>query len=99
MMNSNEYKESLADTLFWDIDKDNVDVDMCSMQIVQRVLEYGDINDWQQTLNYYVLQRIVELCKQMRTLDPVCFSYICAISQTPKEDYRCYTTKLSMPTL
>lgn len=45
-------------------------------QVVQRVLEYGNLDDWRLIRAYYGLHRIVELCKQMRTLDPVCLSYI-----------------------
>ncbi len=67
-----------------------IDIDKCPSQIVQRVLEYGNMNDWRQTLAYYGLPKIVELCKNMRTLPPVCLSYICCISGTSKEEYRCY---------
>lgn len=76
-----------------------VDMDKAPGQIIQRVLEYGGWADWQLILNYYGLDKIVDVCKHLRTLDPVCLSYICAISYTNKEDYRCYHIRQSNPTL
>lgn len=88
----------MSSHLFWDIDLAQADMDRAPAQIVQRVLEYGELSDWRLIRDYYGLDKIVEVCKQLRTLDPVCLSYICAISQTRKEDYRCYRTRQSNPT-
>ena len=88
----------MSSHLFWDIDLAQADMDRAPAQIVQRVLEYGELSDWCLIRDYYGLDKIVEVCKQLRTLDPVCLSYICAISQTRKEDYRCYRTRQSNPT-
>ncbi len=89
----------LSPVLFWDIDKSQFDLDKNAIQIVQRVLEYGELSDWLLIRDYYGLDKIVELCKQMRTLDPVCLAFICNISGTKKEEYRCYHFRLSNPTL
>ena len=56
------------------------------------------MNDWRLINHYYGLQKIVEECKQMRTLDPVCLSFICTISHTKEEDYRCYRFRQSFQT-
>ena len=97
-MSSQECIGRLSSHLFWDIDLAKADMDRAPAQIVQRVLEYGELSDWCLIRDYYGLDKIVEVCKQLRTLDPVCLSYICAISQTRKEDYRCYRTRQSNPT-
>lgn len=98
-MNAKECLNQLSEVLFWDIDRSQADMDSCPQQIVQRVLEYGNWNDWKTILSYYGMPRIVELCKQMRNLDPVCLSYISLISDTPKEEFRCYQLAQSNPTL
>lgn len=85
----------LSPYLFWDIDTDRLDVENHSVQLIQRVLEYGELDDWKNIWSYYGLQRIVDDCKRMRTLDPKALSFICAISDTNKEDYRCYTMRPS----
>ncbi len=66
--------------------------------IIQRVLEHGQMNDWRLINQYYGLDKIVEECKQMRTLDPVCLAFITTISNTKEEDYRCYHFRQSFPT-
>ena len=70
-MDEKECLSKLSPFLFWDIDMSQASMDACPQQVVQRVLEYGNLDDWRLIRAYYGLHRIVELCKQMRTLDPV----------------------------
>lgn len=98
-MSSKECLYQLSNNLFWDIDMSQADMEKSPAQIIQRVLEYGDMKDWKLVLAYYGLNKVVNICKELRTLDPICLSYICAISHTNKEDYRCYHMRLSNPTL
>ena len=90
---------SLSPHLFWDIDISKADMDTCPTQIIQRVLEYGNLQDWHLICSYYGLDRIVSICKTLRTLDPRALSYICCISKTHKEEFRCYHMRQSNPTL
>lgn len=89
-MSANKYISSFSPNLFWDIDKEQLDMDTCPRQIIQRVLEYGNLNDWHIILSYYGLDKIVTEVKQLRSLDPKILSFLCCISDTQKEDYRCY---------
>ena len=88
-----------TDNLFRDTDISKLDMNKFPAYVIQRVLEYGEMKDWRLINRYYGLPKIVEVCKELRTLDPVCLSFICAISHTPKEEYRCYHTRQSTPTL
>ena len=97
-MSSRECINRMSKILFWDIDVEEADMDKYPAHFIQRVLEYGTMDDWRLLRSYYGLPKIVEECKQLRTLDPVCLSYICAISHTNPEDYRCYHFKQSNPT-
>lgn len=99
MTKQQEYISKLSRHLFWDIDIDKVDMDTYPAHIIQRVLEYGLLEDWRLIRSYYGLDKIVSVCKSLRTLDPIALSYICCISNTSKEEYRCYHTRLSNPTL
>lgn len=89
-MSSQECLSQFTPNLFWDTDLSILSMVDHSGYIIQRVLEYGQMNDWRLINHYYGLDRIVEECKQMRTLDPVCLSFITTISHTNEEDYRCY---------
>ena len=99
MSQQEEYISKLSLYLFWDIDITKADMDTCPAQIIQRVLEYGQWEDWQLIRSYYGLDKIVSICKSLRTLDPKALAYICCISNTSKEEYRCYHESLRNPTI
>jgi hypothetical protein len=94
-----DYIHKFAKNLFWDVDVYHLSMEKNAMFIIQRVLEYGQLNDWILINKYYGIDKIVRECKQMRSINPVCLSFICAISKTKKEDYRCYHFKQSFQTL
>lgn len=97
-MSSKECLNKFSDNLFWDADISQMSMDEHSSYIIQRVLEYGQMNDWRLINKYYGLEKIVDECKKMRTLDPVCLAFVCTIFHTQKEEYRCYHFKQSFPT-
>ncbi|MCQ2322741.1 MAG: hypothetical protein MJZ47_03890 [Bacteroidales bacterium] len=81
--------------LFWDTKIEDIDMQKHAPYVVQRVLEYGLIDDWKLLRSYYGLKKITEISMKLRELEPRALSFIAAISKTPKEDYRCYTTRQS----
>ena len=89
-MDNKDYIAQFTENLFWDTDPSTLDVKKYPAYVIQRVLENGEMQDWRLINKIYGLPKIVEVCKELRTLDPVCLSFICAISHTRKEDYRCY---------
>ena len=98
-MSSRECLLEFSKNLFWDVDLSQLSMDDNPAYIIQRVLEYGQMNDWRLINKYYGLDKIVEEGKSLRTLNPVCLAFICNISHTRKEDYRCYNFRQSCPTL
>lgn len=98
-MSGKEYINQFSQYLFWDADPKELDMDKYPVYIIPRVLEYGNMEDWKLINKYYGLDRIVDVCKSVRSLDPMCLSFICAISNTKEEEYRCYHFRQSFPTL
>ncbi|MBR4534250.1 MAG: hypothetical protein IKO85_06925 [Bacteroidaceae bacterium] len=98
-MSSKECKEKLSPICFWDVDKEQFEMDAFPAHIIPRVLEYGTLDDWRLIRSYYGMDKIVEVCQHVRTLDPVSLAFVCAMSDTKKEDYRCYHFRQSSPTL
>lgn len=98
-MSANECIQAFSDYIFWDVDKNLVDLSSNASYVVQRVLEYGQIEDWRLLVAYYGLDRIVEIAKQIRSLDSKALSFISTVSDTSRDQYRCYTTRLSIPQL
>lgn len=93
----NEYITQFSTYLFWDVNKDDLDMEEHSRYIIKRVIEYGMLNDWNIIKKYYGLERIIEIAKTFRDLEPRALAYLSAISQTPKEQFRCYTYQQSNP--
>ncbi len=89
----------LNQRLFWDIDTSNFDIDRSAGWIIQRVLEYGDLNDWNIIEKHFGIDKIVSYGLNFRTLDPVALSFLCFISGINKESFRCYHFAQSNPTL
>lgn len=81
--------------LFWDADLSDIDMEKHSPYIVQRVLEYGLLEDWHLLRSYYGLQHIAEISMRLRSLEPRALSFICTLSKTRKEDYKCYILRQS----
>lgn len=79
--------------LFWDVDPEVIDFHKHRRWVVQRVLEYGRMEDWYVILELYGLDGIVEAARQARTLDPKALAFICLISGKPEDSFRCCTTK------
>lgn len=96
-MSAKEYISQLSPYLFWDMDMDDLDTERHSAALIQRVLERGELRDWKLTRNYYGLHRIASDCMTLRTLDPRALSFICAITDTDKKEYRCYQFRQSHP--
>ena len=92
-----EYITRFSTYLFWDVNKDDLDMEKHSQYIIKRVLEYGMLQDWNIVKQYYGLGRIVEIAKGFRELEPRALAYLSAISQTPKAQFRCYTYQRSNP--
>lgn len=89
--------QSFSQHLFWDTRKEDVDLDANAAFLVQRVLEYGLYEDWKILRSIYGIPRIVEIAKKLRTLEPKALSFICALSNTDKNQYRCYILRQSNP--
>lgn len=85
--------KNFSNNLFWDINPNDVDMEEHASFIVQRVLEYGTTEDWNYILSYYGLTRILSLALQFRSLDPKALAFLSVISKTPRENFRCYTTR------
>lgn len=88
----------LSPHLFWDIDLEVFDAEANSMQLIQRVLEYGELEDWCVVRDYYGYDRIAADCKKMRSLRPEALSFVCLVTNTDIKEYRCYNITQSRPT-
>lgn len=84
--------------IFWDMDLSTLDYENNAPLIIQRVLEFGELNDWFAIKRHYGLNRIVTISQGFRTLEPEAVSWLCCLSNAKEEDFRCYRIAQSNPT-
>ena len=76
--------------LFWDVDLDGFDFEKHKVHLIQKVIEYGLINDWNLLKKVYGLETIKDVSLNLRSLDAVTLSYLSAIFKIDKTEFRCY---------
>lgn len=89
--------DQFSEHLFWDVDKTKVDLERSKRLIIHRVLDYGLMEDWELLYQYYGLDRIAETAIDLRDLSDRSMVFISTLSKIPKEKFRCYITKQSIP--
>jgi len=79
-----------SEHLFWDVDENELDMEKHKEFIVERVLDYGFMEDWHLIKDYYSLAGVADIAKNIRSLLPKSLSFISNITNTQITDYRCY---------
>jgi hypothetical protein len=87
----------LSPHLFWDVEREKIKFNKNKKWIVQRVLEYGLLNDWVLIYKYYGIEEIAQIVMKMKNLERKSITFISVLSKIPKEKFSCYTTKQSPP--
>ncbi len=82
--------------LFWDVDKATFNLNTYKVQMIAKVLEYGNWNDWCLLKDYYGMQTIKEVSLNLRSLDLETLSYLSAIFSTNTKEFRCFTHRQSV---
>lgn len=96
-MSNEAFINGLSSYLFWDVNRENVDAEFNAPYIIQRVLEYGQYSDWELICRYYGLNRIISIATELRSLEPRAVSLLCCLGDVKENNFRCCTTKQSLP--
>ena len=86
--------ELLSKHLFWDIDPNVLEWERSKKTIIERVIERGSLEEWVCIVKVYTLEGIVNTAKTFRSMSSIDLNFIATISNTPKEEFRCYNTRL-----
>jgi hypothetical protein len=92
---TNDLKNSLTQTLFWDVNIEDIDVEIHSSFIVERVLTRGTLEDFKFINSFYKKERIKEIIVNIKNLDDKVLSFCVAYFIIPKTKFRCYKFKQS----
>lgn len=88
---------NLSRVLFWETNYDTIDWDNHARYVIERVLSFGNMSDWQAIRAYYGMDRIRDEMLQSRDLDRKTLNFLSFIFDIPKEKFRCYNTIQSNP--
>ena len=78
--------------LFWDVNKETVDVVCHRAYIIRRIMDYGTIEDVKWMLRTYSPQEISEVLKKRRGLSRKSACFWAAYFNIPKEEIACLKT-------
>lgn len=90
-------KPILAKRIFWDTNFENLDYDKNYRSIIERVFDWGDIDDIRQVRRYYGDEKVIEALTTAKYLFDETIHFCSAIFEIPKEKFRCYTLKQFNP--
>ena len=88
---------NLCSSLFWDVDYTGIQWQKNYRFVIERVLERGTFEDWQEIKRFYGMDKIEEAAVQARWLDNTTLSFCSNYLQIPKEQFRCYILKSLNP--
>jgi hypothetical protein len=88
---------NLSKVLFWETSYDTIDWDKKARYVIERVVTYGAMSDWNAIRAYYGMDRIRDEMLQSRDLDPKTLNFLRCIFDIPKEKFRCYNIIQSNP--
>ncbi len=87
--------KSFSEHLFWDVNRDEIVINIHSKYIINSVLQYGLYNDWKILVKIFQLKKIVEIASKNKHLDHKTASFIALISNTASNKFICFSTKQS----
>ncbi|MBU3659465.1 MAG: hypothetical protein FGM14_06335 [Flavobacteriales bacterium] len=93
-----DFKSGLSKTLFWDVNIQDIDAEIHSLFIVERVLTRGTLDDFRAIKNYYGIEKLKSIIVKIKNLDERTLSFCSVYFSIPKSEFRCYNFKQSNQT-
>jgi hypothetical protein len=98
-VNCDMQKPRFRKEIFWDTDISKLDYKKNADAIIIRVLERGNMDEWNEIKRYYGHEKIKEAALNARTLSKKVLSFVSALYDIPITQFRCYIWKQSNPML
>ena len=93
-----DFKNSLSKTLFWDVNIKDIDAEIHSLFIVERVLTRGTLDDFRALKDHYGVDKLKSIIVEIKNLDERTLSFCSVYFSIPKSEFRCYNFKQSNQT-
>lgn len=84
---------ALRKELFWDINFDQIDFNENRLLIIERVLNFGNIEEFKAIVAYYGRDTIKEAVRKAGYLDPKTLEFVVSYFNLKREEIRCFSKK------
>jgi hypothetical protein len=90
-------KPALPKRLFWDVNPDNLDFDKKAAFVIERVFEWGDVDDIRSIRRYYGDSKVSDVLLEAKYLALKTIYLASAITGRTLTDFRCYRNRQLNP--
>jgi hypothetical protein len=86
-------KPILSKQAFWDVDMDKIDYQKNGAHVVEKVIERGKAEDFDNLLKFYGFEKVKELALQANWLSDIGMNFCCVLFKVKPTDFKCYEKK------
>lgn len=85
--------EQLNRVYFWDTDFSKLDEIQSKRIIIERVINYGNLNEIEHLKSFYGIKEITSVLCNLNYIDPKTLNFMSLMFHIPKSKFKCYTRK------
>jgi hypothetical protein len=89
--------EDFSASLFWDVDKSQLDFEKNAVHVIDKAINRGTWEDFQTALSYYGREKMAAIVKNLRYMDKRTLQFSSVYFQIPITEMRCYIWQQSNP--
>lgn len=87
------HKPVLSKQAFWDVDMEKIDYEKNAAHVVEKVIERGKAEDFDNLLKFYGFERVKALALQAFYLSDLSMNFCCTLFKVKPSDFKCYEKK------
>ena len=87
------FLEQINKAYFWDIDPANLDEVKSKRIIIERVMNYGNLQEIQLVKKFYGVKEIENTLCNLNYIDPKTLNFVSLLFHIPKTKFKCYSRK------
>lgn len=85
--------EQLNKAYFWDTDFNQLDDENSKRLIIERVMNFGNLQEIKLLKNFYGINEIKATLCNLNYIDPKTLNFLSMLLHIPKTKFKCYTSK------
>jgi hypothetical protein len=88
-----ELLDNINKVYFWDIDPANLDEVKSKRIIIERVMNFGNLQEIKLVKDYYGVSEITNILCSLNYIDPKTLNFISILFHIPKTKFKCFSKK------